>query len=42
MDLVRLGLAEAIDAVATGGIVDAKTIIALLATERRGPGARST
>jgi ADP-ribose pyrophosphatase len=39
MDLVRLDLTDAVEAVASGGIVDAKTIIALLATERRGPGA---
>ena len=41
MDLVRLDLTDAVEAVASGGIVDAKTIIALLAAERRGAGARS-
>ena len=41
MDLVRLDLTDAVEAVASGGIVDAKTIIALLAAERRGASARS-
>ena len=36
MDVVRLGLDEAIEGIATGRIVDAKTIIALLAAARRG------
>lgn len=36
MDVLRLGLDEAIEGIATGRIVDAKTIIALLAAARRG------
>lgn len=41
MDVVRLGLDEAIAGIATGRIVDAKTIIALLAVDRREAGAGS-
>lgn len=36
MDVVRIGLDEAVDGIATGRIVDAKTAIALLAAARRG------
>jgi 8-oxo-dGTP pyrophosphatase MutT (NUDIX family) len=36
MDVLRLGLDDAIEGIATGRIVDAKTIIALLAAARRG------
>ncbi len=42
MAVVRIALSEAVDGIAGGRIVDAKTIIALLAAERRGTGARST
>ncbi len=36
MEVVRIGMDEALDAISTGRIVDAKTIIALLAAARRG------
>ena len=42
MAVVRMTLDEALDGISTGRIVDAKTIIAVLAAARRGAGARST